>query len=308
VAHGTEFIGAAPYWAIIVACGAIPFWRLRGLPRLARRAARFSGGRCISCGCDLDAGAARCPECGATRPAKPRRKDVVRFAARSLVPVVLYCSMLAFAGLMVLWLVSFDTGAEATRGSDRFDGELHTTHHLNVDMRNGELLIGGEGYIYIDTQTPPQELIDNWLIHNYSSQALFDLSAFQPLPNSRFGVSYLIQGQGSEQTAREENRKRAATPKGRIITYSGPGGVDPGGIYFASNAGPSASRTYKVLISRPILLGVLSAPFFLLSVFVIRRKLKPHRFSPGKCRRCGYDLRATPHRCPECGNSHLQTV
>src|SRR4051794_28842260 len=40
-----------------------------------------------------------------------------------------------------------------------------------------------------------------------------------------------------------------------------------------------------------------------LVVSLVGRSLSRHggRFPAGLCRRCGYDLRATPERCPECG-------
>jgi rubrerythrin len=43
-------------------------------------------------------------------------------------------------------------------------------------------------------------------------------------------------------------------------------------------------------------LPVLRAPMLIIDVYRERR-----RRATSRCIRCGYDLRATPDRCPECG-------
>ncbi len=41
-------------------------------------------------------------------------------------------------------------------------------------------------------------------------------------------------------------------------------------------------------------------------VFVARRARRRHRRLAGRCAACGYDLRATPDRCPECGSAPVR--
>jgi hypothetical protein len=69
-------------------------------------------------------------------------------------------------------------------------------------------------------------------------------------------------------------------------------------------------------LSVPVWLWVLRMPYwfvivafgFLPSIWIIsisRNLLRTKRL-PGHCLVCGYDLRATPDRCPECGTTPLK--
>ena len=58
--------------------------------------------------------------------------------------------------------------------------------------------------------------------------------------------------------------------------------------------GRSADITYLALPDWLLTLGTSLAPIVWLT------RYRP-RAASGLCRRCGYDLRAMPDRCPECG-------
>jgi hypothetical protein len=62
-----------------------------------------------------------------------------------------------------------------------------------------------------------------------------------------------------------------------------------------------ANPDYRVLhISAPSWFLVLIASM-LPTVWMIDRRKQRHRVIGNHCEKCGYDLRATPDRCPECG-------
>jgi hypothetical protein len=72
-------------------------------------------------------------------------------------------------------------------------------------------------------------------------------------------------------------------------------------------SGPRPTDVHRFRGTRPlrvrlvtIRFPLLFALFSLVPLFVLARRL-PRRVRGGHCPTCGYDLRATPGRCPECG-------
>jgi hypothetical protein len=74
-------------------------------------------------------------------------------------------------------------------------------------------------------------------------------------------------------------------------------------FYSSDSAKPGGyvSREVTLWIPYWMLAILLALPPLWLGTIHRRRQIRAARRHRGQCQRCGYDLRATPDRCPECG-------
>ena len=89
---------------------------------------------------------------------------------------------------------------------------------------------------------------------------------------------------------REENPEPASCVKGVLFSHFGFG--------LSHEPPPYNTAAYAIWIPHWFAALSLLAP---LALYLKKRRTIRNRELSGLCRQCGYDLRASPERCPECG-------
>lgn len=77
-------------------------------------------------------------------------------------------------------------------------------------------------------------------------------------------------------------------------------GLPPSELRMMTSGFPAADLPVYIRIGAP--LWEIALPLAMLCIFLMAREiLFRRRHTAGLCLKCGYDLRASPERCPECG-------
>lgn len=90
-----------------------------------------------------------------------------------------------------------------------------------------------------------------------------------------------------------------ATLHGQILVWW----IDPTVVWTLDKSAVGWDPTIVLMVQRPLWnLLFISAVTAILPALLLRRILRRRRWNgPNCCTYCGYDLRASPMRCPECG-------
>jgi hypothetical protein len=129
-----------------------------------------------------------------------------------------------------------------------------------------------------------------------SQQGLFRIDSTAQWPGLSFGLAGDHKGltsadreRGSDYFLRECGSRVGHFGVGRWIVP----------VANFTRGGPETLTPYTVLVAPHWSLALASA--VMPAVWLFRWRRHRERPKAGVCRSCGYDLRATPERCPECG-------
>lgn len=184
-------------------------------------------------------------------------------------------ALLLFVATVAFWVRSYWKGIVASR--ETCDADSLSISSGSVTVGNGRVRISSHA-------------------RRFESRLAFERWAPRNLTNVSFAATpfpYRFQSLLGHFAVRVE------TSRSEKDEFRGLRSMRPRGV----QTGPTVSGKYVELgHEATVPLGYVALLFLLLgmpAIVQIRRRLRA--VPPGRCRSCGYDLRATEDRCPECG-------